>query len=39
MINEELIDKELKDQYQNVVDTENLLPIKITEFYRKQGCY
>ena len=36
MINEELIDKELKDSYQGCVEKENLLPIKVTDFYRKK---
>ena len=36
MISEELIDNEFKENYQRFVETENLLPIKVTDFYRKK---
>lgn len=36
MIEERIIDKELQEQYQKLVEIDNLLPIKITNFYKKK---
>ncbi len=36
MIEEKIIDKELQEQYQKLVEIDNLLPIKITNFYKKK---
>ena len=36
MICEEIIDKELQEKYQKLVETDNLLPIKISKFYMKK---
>ena len=36
MINEILIDEELQKKYHQFVEKENLLPIKVTDFYKKK---
>lgn len=36
MIDEKIIDKDLQERYQKLVETDNLLPIKITDFYKKK---
>lgn len=36
MIDEKIIDKELQERYHQLVESDNLLPIKITNFYMKK---
>ena len=36
MIDEKIIDKELQEKYKKLVETDNLLPIKISDFYMKK---
>ena len=36
MIDEKIIDKELQEKYKKLVETDNLLPIKISNFYMKK---
>lgn len=36
MIEEKIIDKELQEHYQKLVEIDNLLPIKITNFYKEK---
>ncbi len=36
MIDEKIIDKELQEKYQQLVEKDNLLPIKISNFYMKK---
>lgn len=36
MIDEKIIDKELQERYRQLVETDNLLPIKISNFYMKK---
>ena len=36
MIDEKIIDKELQERYRQLVETDNLLPIKISDFYMKK---
>lgn len=36
MIDEKIIDKELQEKYEKLVETDNLLPIKISNFYMKK---
>ncbi len=36
MIDEKIIDKDLQYRYKKLVETDNLLPIKITDFYKKK---
>lgn len=36
MIDDKIIDKDLQIRYQKLVETDNLLPIKITDFYKKK---
>ena len=36
MIDEKIISKDLRKKYQQLVETDNLLPIKISDFYMKK---
>lgn len=36
MLDERIIDKDLQEKYQKLVESDNLLPIKITDFYKKK---
>ena len=36
MIDEKIIDKKLQEKYKELVETDNLLPIKISDFYMKK---
>ena len=36
MIDNKIIDTELQERYQKLVETDNLLPIKISDFYMKK---
>ena len=36
MIDEKIIDKELQERYLKLVEADNLLPIKISNFYMKK---
>ena len=34
---EEIIDSEFEEEYNKLVESESILPIKITDFYKKKG--